>query len=141
MHRIFLSAQGVRAGWSLALFVVLYSLLTLGAQFSFAFVPALRAWAASQPRGVITPAGQIAYTGLELLILFLSVVVVSRVERRSFQDYGLSLAGIPGKRFLLGLVFGFGMASLLIGLVAVSGGYSVNGLTISGSEIALNELR
>jgi hypothetical protein len=140
VHRIFLSAQGVRAGWSLSLFLVLYSLLTLGAQFSFVVVPALRAWAASQPRGVITATGQIAFTGLELLILFVSVFIVSRVERRSFRDYGLSLAGMPGKRFLLGLVFGFGMASLLTGLIAVSGGYSVNGLAIGTSEMARNAL-
>ena len=138
LRRIFVSNGGIRAGWSLAIFLTLYSILTLGAQFAFASVPPLRAWAAAQPRGVITPVGQIAYTGLELLILLICVTLVSRVEGRCLQDYGLSPAKTMGEYLLMGLAFGFGMASALTGLIAIFGGYSVYGLAISGSEIALN---
>jgi uncharacterized protein len=137
-RRIFISAKGIRAGWSLALFLTLYSIFTLGAQFAFASVPRLRAWAASQPRGGFTPVGQMAFTGLELLILLVCVTLASKVERRSFQDYGLSQAKTMGRRFFAGLVFGFGMASVLIGLVVAFGGYTASGVAISGSEIAVN---
>lgn len=138
LRRIFVSAEGIRPGWSLALFLTLYAGLTLGAQFSFASIPALRTWAAAQPRGVFTAVGQIEFTGLELLILLICVAFVSRVERRSFRDYGLAqIQTVPG-RFALGLAIGFGLSSLLTGLIAVFGGYSVQGLAISGPEVAEN---
>lgn len=138
LRRIFVSPQGIRAGWSLVLFFALYYILTLGAQLGFASIPALRSWAASQPRSVFTPAGQIVYTALELILLLLSVALVSKVERRPFRDYGLSQPKTLGKRLLFGLVLGFGLASLLTGLIAMFGGYSVHGLAISVPEIAAN---
>jgi membrane protease YdiL (CAAX protease family) len=125
-------------GWSLVIFLTVYSALTLGAQFAFATIPSLRHWAASQPQGVITPSGQIAFTGLELIILLTCVTLVSKVERRSYADYGLSQPKTIGKRFSLGLVVGFGMASLLIGLIAIAGGYSAQGLATSSPEIVTN---
>jgi membrane protease YdiL (CAAX protease family) len=138
LSRIFVSSNGIRVGWVLAIFLVLYSALTLGAQFAFATIPLLRLWAASQPHGVITPIGQIAFTGLELIILLTCVTLVSKVERRSFADYGLSQPKTTGNRLLLGLLVGFGMASLLTGLIAIAGGYSAHGLAISGPEILKN---
>jgi hypothetical protein len=140
LRRIFVSTQGIRAGWSLALFLALYSALTLAIQFSFASIPALRDWAASQPRGVITAIGQIEFTGLELLILFGCAGLVSRIEGRSFRDYGFPRAKSTGGALSLGLALGFSLASLLMGLMAMFGGYSVHGLAGRGSEILPNAL-
>lgn len=137
-RRIFASSEGIRPGWSLALFLTIYSALTLGAQFAFASIPALRAWSAAQPRGIITALGQIEFTGLELIILLIAVTLVSLVERRTFRDYGLSRTKTAARRFALGLTFGFGIASTLIGLIALGGGYSIHGLALSGSEPASN---
>jgi hypothetical protein len=134
-RRIFWGPQGLRAGWSLAIFFTFYSVLTLGTQFGFAVVPALRAWVAAQPHEVITALGQIEFTGLELLILLISVAFVSMVERRFFRDYGLSKTRLAAKHFPLGLALGFGMASVLTGLIALFGGYSVQGLALRAPEI------
>jgi CAAX protease family protein len=140
MRRIFTSDQGLRSGWSLALFLFTYTTLTLGAQFIFATVPVLRDWVARQPQRVISPLGQIAFTGLELLILLVSVAVVSKVEKRSFRYFGLSTTGRDRARFLQGVTFGVGMASALIGLITLFGGFSVSGLAISGTAILSNAL-
>jgi hypothetical protein len=137
-RQIFASSEGIRPGWSLALFLTIYSALTLGTQFAFATIPALRAWSAAQPHGVITALSQIEFTGLELIILLIGVILVSRVERRTFRDYGLSQTKTAGRRFALGFIFGFGMASALVGLIALDGGYAIRGLAISGGEIASN---
>jgi hypothetical protein len=83
---MFISEVGLRSGWAQAIWAVIYSALTLGAQFSFAAVPALRAWAAAQPHGVVTPWGNLAFTSLELLILLVSVAVTGAIEQRSFAD-------------------------------------------------------
>jgi hypothetical protein len=139
-ERLFWGSQGLRAGWSLAIFLVLYSVLTLGTQFSFATVPALRTWAAAQPHGVITAVGQIEFTGLELIILLICVALVSLIERRTFQDYGLPKTKMAAIHFPIGLALGFGMASVLTALIALFGGYSVQGLALSASQILPNAL-
>jgi hypothetical protein len=107
LSRIFVSSNGIRVGWLLAIFLVLYSALTLGAQFAFATIPVLRLWAASQPHGVITPIGQIAFSGLELIILLTCVTLVSKVERRSLA------AGPVGSVFAFAV---FALAGLMIHL-------------------------
>ena len=138
MGRIFSFELGLRAGWSLALFLFIYSALTLGAQFSFGRIKILRDWAATQPHGVISPVGLIAFTGLELAILLIATGVTALVEKRSFAYYGLAEGGQSLPRFFGGIVFGIAMASLLIGLMARCGGYSVKGLAIGTSEILPN---
>jgi membrane protease YdiL (CAAX protease family) len=138
ISRVFISEQGLRSGWSLALFLFIYATLTLGAQFSFATIPVLRDWAAKQPHGVVSPLGQIAFTGLELLILLISVAVTARVEKRSWRYYGLSVTGRNRIRFFQGVAFGFGMASVLMGLIALLGGFSAGGLAIRGTAILSN---
>lgn len=140
MKRIFLSEHGLRSGWALTIFLIIYSALTLGAQFSFATVPALRDWAARQPHGVISPLGQIEFTGLELLILLVSVLATSKVEKRPFRSYGLSTTGKSWPRFLQGVIFGFVLASILMGLIAVMGGFSISGLAVEGPDIIWNGL-
>ena len=133
-----MSQQGLRSGWSLAIFLSIYAALTLGAQYCFAIIPVLRDWSARQPQGVISPLGNIAFTGLELLILLVSVAVTGSIEKRSFGYYGLPAAGRCPARYLQGMAFGFGMASVLIGLIALFGGYSVGGFAIGGKTILWN---
>jgi membrane protease YdiL (CAAX protease family) len=140
IKRLFISEQGLRPGWSLTLFLFVYATLTLATQFSFATIPALRNWSARQPHGIISPFVQIEFTGLELLLLLVSIALTGKVEKRSFRDYGLSAAGNGRRRFLQGAVFGFGMASALMGFMAVMGGYSVSGLALDGPAIFWNGL-
>ncbi|MGA2278699.1 MAG: type II CAAX endopeptidase family protein [Verrucomicrobiota bacterium] len=138
LKHIFVSSEGLRSGWSLAIFLAIYSALTLGAQFAFAHVPALQNWAAAHQD--VTPLSQMAFTGLQLLILLVAVIVVGRVESKSFRNYGWARTGRVGQQFLLGLVFGFAMSSVLTGFIAICGGYSITGLAISGVDIFINGL-
>lgn len=138
LSRIFVSNEGLRSGWSLAIFLAIYSVLTLGAQFSFARVPALQNWAAAHRD--VTPISQIAFTGLQLFILLVSVVLVGKLAGKTFREYGWAHTNRNGRYFLLGLLLGFGMASLLTGLIAIFGGYVVTGLAIHGTEILANGL-
>ena len=139
-RQIFIFRQGLRSGWSLAIFFTFYSALTLGTQAGFAFVPRLRAWAAAQPYGIITPLNQIEFTSLELIILVFSVWIVSLAERGSIRHYGIAGGTSGGTRFALGLLFGFTMASSLVGLIDLFGGYSLHGLAIGRDECAQNAL-
>jgi membrane protease YdiL (CAAX protease family) len=137
MKRVFFSEQGLRSGWSLVIFFLCYAPLTLGTQFAFATVPVLRDWVAVQPHGV-TPISQIEFTALEVAILLISVVVVRWIERRSWHDYGLETTARGFIRLLPGVMFGFGMASALIGMIALLGGFEISGVALHGHRMLSN---
>lgn len=140
LSTIFRGKNGIRSGWILLLFLVIYAALTFAAQYAFNSIPTLKNWAAAQAHGGMTPISSIAFIGLEAVFLFLSVGLVSRMDRRSFRDYALPLQKNIGWRLLQGAITGAVMASALIVLIALCGGYTFGGLAIHGATIAKNGL-
>ncbi len=128
---IFIGDQGLRAGWSLLIFVGL--LLIFGRTISFALklahvkVPSL---------GTLSPGTAIAGELLQLVLLLLAVWVVSLIERRKILDYNLRgprrLARFGG-----GLVAGFLCLSVLIAAMAAGGWLHFGPVALSGSQIVL----
>lgn len=135
MRRIFYSGQGLRWGWSLTLFILVYTPLTLGTQYGFATIPVLRHWAAAQPHGIITPISQIEFTGLELLILLLSIGVVRLFDTNATRSYGLPASRETLPWLLKGIGFGLGLATLLFGLIAACRGFSITDVALHGRAI------
>ncbi len=133
-----MSGRGLRPGWSLAIFLTIDAALTLGAQYGFATIPVLRDWSARQPHGVIAPLDNIAFTGLELLILLVAVAATCRIEHRSFGSLGLRATDRGPALYVQGMAFGFWMASALIGLIALFGGFSVSRFAIGGLTVLSN---
>jgi membrane protease YdiL (CAAX protease family) len=133
-HTIFLGPNGIRAGWRLLLFLTILVAGISGANYGLRHIPAFVSWAKSQPNRTITPAFQIATEGLLVLLLFFSVWIMTKIEKRSFADYGLPSTGAFGKRFWQGIPFGFVSLSALLGLIAALHGFSLAGLEVRGAE-------
>ncbi len=135
LKRCFIGKNGFRSGWILVFFILVYAILTFIAQFLFNATPALKQWAAAQPKGVITPFGNIAFTGLELLVLILSVKLISLIDKKSFSDYALPLNKNVITLIFKGLFTGLIIVSVLIGLISIFGGYSLGGLALNGISV------
>lgn len=128
---IFMGDQGLRAGWSLLIFVCL--LFIFGRIISYALkmahvkVPSL---------GTLSPGTAITGELLQLVLLLLAVWVVSLIERRKILDYNLRgphrLA-----RFGAGLVTGFLCLSVLIAAMAAGGWLHFGPVALSSSQIVL----
>lgn len=131
---IFLGPNGIRAGWRLLIFLVIFIALGAIAQLSVIRIPAIRAYMRSQPTGLITPGGQILTEGLTVLSLLIAAFIMTKIEKRSFADYGLPLSEAFGKRFWQGVPLGLVMLSLLMALIGIFHGFSLGGFAISGSE-------
>lgn len=104
---VFIGPEGLRAGWSLLLFVVIFSII---AAFLYDIRPASKAPPASAPIGSIKLATGEAVV---FLILLVSAFIVSPVERRPFASYGLRGSRILPD-FLKGAAWGLIMLSLLV---------------------------
>jgi uncharacterized protein len=68
------------------------------------------------------------------LILGLTALI-ALMERTPWRDYGLPWAQAFRANFWIGLLLGLAEASILIGLIEVFGGFSLEGWALHGSEI------
>jgi uncharacterized protein len=135
-REIFIGPNGIRAGWRLLIFIALVVGLIAATQRMLFAIPGVKAWVTSQPKNVMTPVNQIVGEGMVVVCLLIAAGIMTKIERRSFADYGLPLREAFGGRFWEGLPFGFAMVSLLLGLIAAFHDYSISGAAISGAEAA-----
>ena len=135
---VFIGPNGIRAGWRLAIFLIVFVALVATLQVALMHIPAAARHMHQPEKGqpiVMTAGGQIISEGLQVLILFVAVWVMSLIEKKSFGDYGLPAQGAFGKRFWQGIAFGFVSISLLMGIIGALHGFSLGSLALSGREI------
>jgi hypothetical protein len=135
-RKIFVGSQGIRIGWRLTIFVLIFA----GRTFSVFAIGILRIPAAARIfnhgfQGFLSP-------GFEYLIeiptascVALCSLVMARIEKRGLGDYGLSLRGGAGKHFLWGLFWGLCTFSGMIVLIAALHGFSFAGLALHGPAL------
>jgi CAAX protease family protein len=113
--RVFLGPQGLRAGWSVALFGIFYFLvLVFGAMVAFAFDRSLMEFH-------FTPGNALIAEAIPLFAILVAGSILSRLERRTPLDYYLRSAR-PVSELLWGALAGFVALSALVG-VMVAGGW------------------
>jgi hypothetical protein len=131
---VFVGPNGIRTGWRLLIFLAIFIGLLSSAGFVLSRIPAVRAFWQAQPKGALTPAGQISSEGLAVLVLLSSAFIMSKIEKRSFGDYGLPPGETLGNRFWQGVPLGLAMLSLLMALIALFHGFSLGGFAATGTE-------
>jgi len=128
---IFKGPSGIRAGWRLAMFFAVFLAIGSGLNFVLREVPAVGAWHKSLPRDVMTAPGMIFDEGGAVLVLLLSALVMTFIEKRGFADYYLPPNEAFGKRFWQGLPYGLVLLSLLLTLIAALHGFSLEGVALT----------
>jgi membrane protease YdiL (CAAX protease family) len=130
-HKLFLGPHGLRAGWRILIFVGLFLAAMTVLQAALTHVPAIHAWLQHRVRGVMTPGILLLSESLSVLSLLFAAWVMTRIEKRSFADYGLPGSAMFGKRFWQGVPYGFAMVTLLMALIAALHGFSLGGCALS----------
>jgi membrane protease YdiL (CAAX protease family) len=128
LTKIFLNAEGLRAGWRLLLYAVIVTGFFLGLKML------LMQFYRSTP-------DKFSFEGLlySEMIGFISVfgaaVVMSFLEHRPVGSYGLPVHQAFGKLFWQGCLLGFAEISAVIGLIYAFGGYSFGPLALHGTQL------
>jgi CAAX protease family protein len=127
-HWVFFGSQGLRAGWSVLLFYLLYRLLfrVLGS-IVVAFDPDLANFEFSVGMAI---AGEM--TGL--LAVLGAMLVVARIEERSIRDYFLR-DPLGKRRFLAGMLAGFLTLSALVAWLWAGGWLQMSASGMSETQI------
>jgi CAAX protease family protein len=132
MESIFLGPSGVRAGWRAGLYLALFFFfITFGAM-----VGGRLHLAALAPGGAMTPSVLATQEALAALSAIAAALVLSRLERRRFGEYGMPFAQALRKDFWLGALWGIAAISGLMLGIRMLGGYSFGTVDLSRADIA-----
>jgi uncharacterized protein len=123
---VFLGPEGLRPGWGLGFYVVMYYVLQY-------FV--LRS-AASVELGANGLWSMMLEEFGMLLAAVIPALLLGRVERRPWSVYGLPLRRAFGKLFWVGAVWGFASITLLLAMMYGVRVFDVGHLAIHGARIA-----
>ena len=128
---ILIGNQGLRAGWSAVLFIILTILLTmaLGSAASLVFKHVAHVKA-----GEFTPATVILQESITVLAILGAGAFLAFVEGRRIVDYNLRGAHRI-RHFLGGMAAGFAALSALVGALAWGGWLHFGAVTLSGRMI------
>lgn len=126
-HKIFLGGGGIRAGWRLAIFLLIlagsgFVLFAIGARIPTA--------ARIYDQGFLSPSLEYLIEIPNVILVLVCSLVMARIEKRRLSDYGLSLRRGAGKHFSCGLFWGLCLFTAVIGLIATFHGFSLGGFAL-----------
>ncbi len=125
---VFLGPQGLRAGWSVLIFVCTYLLASMAAGGLLARTHLV------SPKGGMTPRN-IFFNELTLLAVLVGVgAVMALIERRRVLDYNLT-GPRPTRHFFSGLLVGFAGLSLLVGELSAGHWLHLRAPALSGAAL------
>src|SRR5271170_2357910 len=134
VHNAFVGPNGIRAGWRLLIFLVFFVAFAQAFGFVFHHIPAVSTWHRSLPKNEMTAGGTIFDEGFTFLALFLATLLMTLIEKRTLADYYLPPTQAFGKRFWQGIPYGFAMLSLLVALIGLLHGFSIEGFALAGNS-------
>jgi membrane protease YdiL (CAAX protease family) len=138
-NTVFRGPNGIRAGWRVLIFLALVLAITLILLSPFALMRVLsqggdQSLAAIAVSG-LTPLGLSISEGALFVIPSLAALIMARIERRKYGQYGLPARFAFRQDFWIGLLVGFlSISSSLLGIFALHG-FHLTGLAIHGSTI------
>lgn len=130
---MFIGPQGLRAGWSVSIFLVLFISLSLLINWLLT-VSHLVPDRSAAARGTITPIGSVIGEGSGVLLMLFVAWIVAKIERRRVSDYNLRGPGRVS-RFISGAVTGIVALSTLVACLVAGGWMHFQGMALSGAQI------
>jgi uncharacterized protein len=132
LNEIFLGPNGIRAGWRLLIFCAVFIVVAFVFQAILKRIPYVHNhFGPAAASAEMTPGFAMFSEGLSLAILLAAVVVMSLIEKKSLGDYGLPGREFFGKKFWLGVPYGFGMLSLLLVGIAAFHGINLGSISLT----------
>ena len=136
VRSLFLGPRGLRAGWRLLIFLGLLAFLLGGTNLVLAGGPqGLRNALKHMDKVTVTPFKMGASEAMAFAMLCLVTLVMGRIEKRKFSEYGLPFRQILGKDFWIGCLSGFLAISGTLLAMFLLHGFRITGLALHGKAI------
>src|ERR1700683_2965645 len=138
LKQVFVGPNGLRAGWRVLMFIVLFAVLLGGFVLIRAGGPeAFREQYKNQNQSqiTVTPLLMGGSEALTLLVLCIAALAMGKIEHRKFAEYGLPLRQALRKDFWIGALSGFLALSGTLLTMFLLHGFHVTGLALHGTAI------
>ena len=129
VERVFFGQDGLRSGWRIVIFLILTTICiyAIGGLFSFLF----------RHRGKGTshgfePTDLLLGEGIPLVGVLIAAWIMSKIEHRTFGDFGLSFRHFAGVKFWLGVFWGWLALTALLLVIRLLHGFSFGSVAIHG---------
>ncbi|MGA9670070.1 MAG: CPBP family intramembrane glutamic endopeptidase [Terracidiphilus sp.] len=128
---IFLGSEGLRAGWSVLVFILIFAIFASCVGFAFVHFNLI-----STKRGDFTARGAFFGEMISFLAMAGAAAIVALIERRRGNLLAYNLTDTRGGfHFVTGYASGFAALSALIGVLAWGGWLHFGNVALSGIEI------
>jgi hypothetical protein len=125
LRRTILGAQGLRAGWSVLLFLAIYQL------FETAAMTALGHFVSLKSKGSIPPGLALIRESCEVLVVLSATSLMARIEKRRPLSFGY-IGDRKIIRLLSGMIWGLVCLSVLVGVLCKTGFMVIDGRSLGG---------
>jgi uncharacterized protein len=131
--------NGIRTGWRALIFLAIVAALVAAANFivflvlHFFLHRRLHASIASS----LTPGIAALSDGLLFLFTALAALIMSKIEHRKWEEYGLPARFAFGKNFWLGIFIGFAAISASLLAIFALHGFHVTGIALHGETMII----
>ena len=133
--RIFRGPNGIRAGWRVLIFLAIAATVRLCTNGIVRLFPSGQAHASTQT-STLAPMLLFWLDGRLLLFTVTAALVMARIERRKFSQYGLPVRSAFGLDFWVGAGIGVATISATLAGIFALHGFRLTGLAVHGSTIA-----
>ncbi len=135
LHKIFIGPDGLRAGWSLLIFIALLAAIGYGVNvIGYKLYPSAPKTGKAMEEAMGTPRFMLVGESIQFLVVLLATWIMSKIERRPNSVYGFGdRRMLP--HFLAGLAWGVACLSLLVLTLWKTGLLVIDGRLLFGSDI------
>lgn len=128
LTRVFIGPDGLRAGWSVLVFIVIMAAVMIAVGFVLSATHLVNRKAGFTPQNMF-------FNELDMFLGLLGAAwLMSLIERRNLLDYNLRGLHRP-RHFFSGIVIGFAALSLLVGSLRAGGWMHFGPVALSGGAI------
>ena len=136
LKKIFIGPEGLRAGWRLLIFAALvFVLLAAFALIRNGGVNGLREAQRHAGEITVTPFSMGWVEATAFVLICVATLIMGRIERRKFSDYGLPVSLFLREDFWSGAIWGFAAISGTLLAIFLLSGFSITGLALHGMAI------
>lgn len=129
LKNIFVGSKGLRAGWGISLFLVVFTAIAFG------LVMVLHLFLHKKPdTDTLTPLSTMIIEGIQAAVVLVATLITAALERRPLVRLGFGLKNaLP--RFVQGTVVGVAAMAGLVGLLYVCGAITLGAIALHGADL------
>ena len=135
--RILVGANGIRAGWRLLVFTAIIVGLLYGKLCVYGM---LHVHAPSPDDELIFPSYDGANAAINFILVVVATLIMSKIERRPFDVYGLPWRNVLRSRIWAGMLAGFTIIAFVLLCVFALHGFEIIGIGTTGRALAMSAL-